>query len=413
MASKEEIYIGIDIGTSKIATVVAKREGEDHLQVIGVGISKTTGLSKGVIHEIEETVSGLTESIEIAERMAGVEIGVASVNINGQHIVSTNSHGLVGVGRADQEIVIDDVLRAEEAARAVQISPNKSIHHVVPRVYKVDDQDGIKDPVGMKGIRLEVESHLIAVPTKDLQNLTRCTSQAGLKVHDVIVSPLASAKAVLAKRQMDLGCVLVDIGSATTGICVFEEGQVMHTAVLPVGGLHITNDIAIGLRTSIDVAEKVKIKYGHAHHKAVSEKEKIDLSEIDIREEGGDLSRRHLAEIIEARFEEILSLVYAELKKVGRESLLPAGVILTGGTAKLPGAEEKAKDILKLPVEISKPHNLFGLTDKVYDESMSCAVGLVLYSFEDALKEPQKSPGEGMLNKIIEIVRNVFKNFLP
>jgi cell division protein FtsA len=279
-------------------------------------------------------------------------------------------------------------------------------------VYKVDEQEGIKDPIGMTGIRLEVETHIVNVSSQASKNLNKVLNQAGIRIQDEIAAPLASAKAVAKKRQLDLGCAVVDVGAATTGLTVFEDGEILYTSVLPIGGMHITNDVAIGLRTSIDIAEKVKVKYGSANHKEVSEKDKIDLSVIDIKEEGV-VSIRHLAEIIEARFEEIMSLVREELKKIGRESLLPAGVILTGGTARMHGVEEKAKEVLKLPVELGQPHNLFGLTDKVYDPAMSAAIGLLLYNFED-LGGPR--PGVGSpesMQKVVGTVKKIFKTFLP
>lgn len=413
MVQKEEIFVGIDIGSSKIATVIAKREGDDHLSIIGVGTSQMTGLKKGVVSEIEETVSGISESIEVAERMAGVEISSASVNINGSGISSVNSNGIVGVGRADQLITNEDVCRAQDAAQAVQISPNKEILHVFPRVYTIDDQDGIKDPVGMTGIRLEVETHIVNVSSQALRNLEQCMAHAGVKLQDIIVTPIASSKSITDKKQRDLGCAVVDIGAATTGITIYEDGELFYTTVLPIGGLHITNDVAIGLRTSIDIAEKVKIKYGHAYHKDVSEKDTIDLSAIDIKEDGV-VSRRHLSEIVEARFEEILKLVRAEFKKIGRESLLPAGVILTGGAVKMPGAEEKAKEVLKLPVTMGQPHKLFGVTDKVYDPAMSAAVGLVLYSYEEASEGGSRnSNGGDTFGKAVSVGKRFFKQFLP
>lgn len=414
MTQKEEIFVGIDIGSSKTATVVAKREGEDHLSIIGVGASRLTGLKKGVIAEIEDAVSGISESVEIAERMAGVDISQATVNINGSHISSLNSNGVVGVGRADQQINREDMLRAEDAAQAVQMSPNKEILHVFPRVYKVDDQEGIKDPMGMTGIRLEVDTHIVCVAIQASKNLHKVFAQAGVRIQDEIASPLAAAKAVAKKRQIDLGCAVVDIGAATTGIAVFEEGEIYHTAVLPIGGMHITNDVAIGIRTSIDIAEKIKLKYGHSRHKEVSEKDKIDLSEIDIKEEG-IISRRHLSEIIEARYEEILKMVREELKAIGREALLPAGVIITGGVSKMPGADEKAKEVLKLPVELGKPHNLFGLTDKVYLPELSVATGLLLYNFEENMRSGKgdgSATGDG-LKKTAGFLKKVFKTFLP
>lgn len=414
MTQKEEIYVGIDIGASKIATVIGKREGEEYLSIIGVGVSRSTGLKKGVITDIEDTVSGITESIEIAGRMAACDIDLASANVNGASITSQNSTGIVGVGRADQKIGHEDIERAEAAAQAVQINPNKEILHVFPRVYKVDDQEGIKDPLGMTGIRLEVETHIVAVSAQASANLHRALNQAGVKILDEIATPLASAKAVAKKRQMDLGCVVVDIGASTTGIAVFEDGEIFHTAVLPIGGIYVTNDVAIGLRTSIDIAEKVKIKYGHAYHKSIPESRNIDLSAIDIKEEG-EVSARQIAGMIEDRLEEIFTMVLEELKKIGRDKLLPAGVILTGGTAKLPGIEEKAKEVLKLPVEVGKPHNLFGMTEKVYDPTMSTAVGLLLYNFQEAAPKSGNigAPGSDWFDKLVSIVKKIFKVFLP
>lgn len=411
MTQKEEIYVGLDIGTSKISCVVAKRESDDHLSIIGVGASRNTGLKKGIISEIEETVSGISEAVEIAERMAGVDISSTSVNINGSTISSINSTGVVAVGRADQQIIAEDIQRAEDASQAVQISPNKEILHTFPRIFKVDDQEGIKDPIGMSGIRLEVETHIITVGVQPIKNLRRVMSQAGVLIDDHIATPLASAKAVAKKRQKDLGCAVVDIGAATTGISVFEDGEILYTAVLPIGGMHITNDIAIGLRTSIDIAEKVKIKYGHARKKGVSEKAKIDLSEIDIKEEGV-ITQRHVAEIIEARTEEILKMVREKLKSIDREALLPAGVIITGGTAKMPGVDEKAKEVLKLPTEIGKPQNLLGMTDKVYDPSFSTAIGLLLYNFEELGHQGSLRRRDGG-SKVITTVKRIFKTFLP
>lgn len=412
MVQKEEIYVGLDVGSSKIACVVAKREAEDHLSIIGVGTSTMTGIKKGVVAEIEETVSGISEAVEVAERMAGLDISSASVNINGSTIGSQNSTGVVAVGRADQQIIPEDILRAEEAAQAVQISPNKEILHVFPRIFKVDDQEGIKDPVGMSGIRLEVETHIVTIGIQPSKNLRKVMNQAGIRIDDEIASPLAAAKSVAKKRQVDLGCVVVDIGASTTGIAVYEDGEIMHTKVLPIGGLHITNDIAIGLRTSIDIAEKVKIQHGHARKKGVSEKGKIDLSEIDIKEEGS-VTKRHVAEIIEARVEEILRIVRDELKRIERESLLPAGVIITGGAARMLGMEEKAKEVLKLPVEIGIPHNLFGMTEKVYDPAYSTAIGLLLYNYEEAGAPKGGATGGDLTSRFTGTAKKIFKTFLP
>ncbi|MFA5583597.1 MAG: cell division protein FtsA [Bacteriovoracaceae bacterium] len=411
MAKREEIYTGLDIGSFKITTVVGKPNDEGSLDVIGVGVSHTTGVRKGIVNEIEETVSGISESLELAERMAGVPLGAATVNINGSHVSSISSKGAVAVGRADQEVTFEDTLRVEEAAKAIQISANKDILHVIPGIYSVDGQEGVKDPVGMNGVRLEGEVHIVAVSQPAVKNLKKCISQAGIAIQDIIASPIATAKAVAEKREMELGCVVLDIGSTTTGIVVFEEERPLHTAVLPIGSAHITNDIAIGLRTSIDVAEKVKIKYGTCLPKSVQEREKIDLSEIDMNEEGM-ISRKQVAEIIEARLIEIFMLVKEELRKIRRDGMLPGGALLSGGGAKLTDIDAVARGVLKLPSVIAKPHHLSGMVDKVYDPRYSTAVGLMLYQFEENEGRIDKS-STVLFDRSIKFLKKIFKTFLP
>jgi len=408
MARKEEIFVGLDIGSFKITTVVGKTDEAGELNIIGVGTSFSTGVRKGIVNEIEETVSGISESMETAERMAGVQLESATININGSHISSFNSKGVVAVGKANQEVMFEDTVRVEEAAQAVQIPTNKEIIHVIPRVYSVDGQEGVKDPIGMTGIRLEGEVQIVTVSEPAVKNLKKCVSQAGVKIEDIISSPLAMSKAVASKREKELGCVVLDIGSSTTGIIVYEEEKPLYTSVLPVGSAHITNDIAIGLRTSIDVAEKVKLKYGTSMPKAVPEKEKIDLSEIDMNEEGV-IPRKHVAEIIEARLSEIFLLVKNELKKIGRDGQLPAGAILTGGGAKLEDIDAVAKNILKLPCVIGKPHNLKGMVDKIYDPRFSTAVGLMLYQLE----ETEHVGGSRQVGVAINKMKKIFKQFMP
>lgn len=408
MAKQEEIFIGLDVGSSKISVVVGKAEDDGTLTVIGVGNSHVTGVKKGVVTEIEETVSGISEAIEIAERTSGIPLGSACVNVNGGHITSINSKGVIAVGRADQEVTKGDLERVEDAAQAIQLPPNKEILHCIPRFYKIDDQEPVKDTSGLSGVRLELDAHLVLASTQATKNLNKCVNQAGIKVDDQIVSPLAAAKSVLKKKQRDLGCVLIDIGASTTGIVIFEEDAIYYTSVLPVGSSHITNDIAIGLRTSIDVAEKVKIKFGNAKPSDLLEREKIDLSEIDIKEEGV-ISQKYVAEIIEARLEEIFNKVKDELKKINQELSFPGGVVITGGGAKLEGIEDLAKEVFGLPAEIGKPHSLHGLTDKVYDPKLSVAVGLMLYSFEEGTNQTSRLSSTEIIGK----VSNFFKSFLP
>lgn len=408
MTKKEEYYVGIDVGSSKITVVVGEPDEEGVLSIIGLGTSRTTGVRKGVVTEIEETVSGISEAIEMAEGLSGSQISSATVNINGGHISSINSRGVVAVARADGEISKNDIIRAEDAAQAVQIPSNKEILHVIPRYYSVDNGESVKEPLGMTGVRLEVETHLIAGSQQATKNLSKTVTQAGVAIEDIVVSPLAAAKSSLTKRQRELGCVLVDIGATTTGMTVFLEDSVFYTKVFPVGAASITNDIAIGLRTSVDVAEKVKLKYGYAVSADVDDKDRIDLSAIDISEEA-IVTRKNIAEIIQDRLEEIFALIRDELRKINCDTLLPSGIILTGGGAKLAGIDDLAKSFLRLPVNIGKPHSLGGMTEKIYDPVYATAVGLMLYSYEQG----ENKGGSKTVSTIYNKVKDVFKVFLP
>jgi cell division protein FtsA len=408
MAKKEEYYVGLDVGSSKITVVVGEPDEEGVLGIIGLGTSRITGVRRGVVTEIEETVSGISEAIEMAEGLSGSQIVSATININGGHLSSINSTGVVAVARADGEISKNDIARAEDAAQAVQIPSNKEILHVIPRFYNVDNGEAIKDPLGMNGVRLEVETHLIAGSQQATKSLSKTVTQAGVAIEDIIVSPLAAAKAAVTKRQRELGSVLVDIGATTTGITVFIDDSVLYTKVFPIGASSITNDIAIGLRTSVDVAEKVKIKYGYAVSADVDDRDRIDLSAIDISEEAV-VTRKNVAEIIQDRMEEIFGIIRDELRKINCDTLLPAGIIFTGGGAKLAGLDDLAKAYFRLPVNIGKPHSLQGMTEKVYDPSFSTAVGLMLYSYEQS----ENKGGSRTVTTFYNKVKDVFKVFLP
>ncbi|MDP1884788.1 MAG: cell division protein FtsA [Candidatus Moranbacteria bacterium] len=416
MASRD-IIVGIDVGSSSVRTVIAQIFPEEEKpRIIGVGSANSTGVRKGVIVDLEETTRSINESVEQAERTSGVAVSQAIVSIGGNHIVSQNSKGVIAVGRADGEVTEDDVARVINAAQAISVPANTEIIHIIPKNYSLDDNKNIKDPLGMNGVRLEVDAMIVEGSTPFIKNLTKCVEQSGIAILDFVLAPLAATKAALTRRQKELGVVLVDIGGGTTSIVVFEENDLLHTAILPIGGNHITNDIAIGLRTSIDVAEKVKLEYGNALPKEISKREEIDLAEIDSHEEG-IVSRYHVAEIIEARLEEILVLVNKELKSIGRERLLPGGVVLVGGTAKLPGAVDLAKDVLGLPAQTGFPVQLGGLIDKVDDPSYVTAVGLVLWGLENAntSRGGNRLPGafSNGVGKSIEGIKKWFGNFLP
>lgn len=396
--SKRDFVVGIDIGSSSIKTVIAQIIPEEETpRIIGVGFVDSAGVRKGVIVDLEETVRAINESVEQAELAAGVAVKQAVISIGGNHIVSQNSKGVIAVGRADGEVTEDDIARVINAAQAISVPANKEIIHIIPKNYSLDDTKNIKDPLGMNGVRLEVDAMIIEGSTPFIKNLTKCVEHAGISVSDFVLAPLAAAKATLTKKQKELGVVLVDIGGGTTSMAVFEENDLLHTTVLPLGGNHITNDIAIGLRTSIDVAEKVKLEYGSALPQEINKKEEINLATIDSSEDG-IVSRYHVAEIIEARLEEILMLVNKELKLIGREKLLPAGIILTGGTAKLPGIVDLAKETLSLPAQTGFPIRLGGLIDKVDGPSFITVVGLVLWGLENTSSSASNS---AMKNKLV------------
>ncbi len=414
MYRRDEIITGIDIGSNKIRVVVGKINEEDEKpNIIGVAEHYSEGVRRGVIVDIESTVSSISEVLEKAERMSGSPIEHALVSIGGSHILAQKSKGVIAVSRADNEISDDDVNRVVEAASAVSVPVNHEILHVLPQNFKIDDQEGIKDPIGMNGVRLEVEATVIEGSSSAIKNLSKCFARVGVEVDDMVISPLAAAESILSKRQKELGVILIDLGGGTTGLSVYEEGDVLHAAVLPVGAGHITNDLAIGLKTSIDVAEKVKLGYGIALPKEVGKKEVIDLSKLGSGEEEV-VSRKHVAEIIGARLAEIFSLVDKELKQIDRSGKLPAGIVLVGGGAKLPGAVDLAKEELSLPAQIGFPLELPGFTEKLEDPAYAVAEGLVLWSINRS--DQGRSGFSSRMSSVNETVgklKKIFKTFLP
>ena len=409
-AKPEETYIGLDIGSTKVCCVVGLQEEESATpSIIGVGVAPTTGMRKGVVVDVEETVTSITAAVDEAERISGTTIDRATISIDGAHVASLNSKGTIAVGRADQEITLEDLRRAEEAATAVQLAPNREILQVFPRSYTVDGQSNIKDPVGMNGVRLEVEAHIITGASPAIKNLNRSIYQAGIDIEGQILVPLAAARAVLTKRQKELGVALIDIGGGTTGIAVFEEGDVLYSSVLPVGAGHITNDLAIGLRTSIEVAEKIKLKYVNAHPGKVSSTEKLRIEEL--QSDDMVVSRRELNRIVGARLEEIMQMIKAELKKVHKDGMLPAGIVLTGGGAKMAGIAELAKESLGLPVMIGKPEGLSGIADKVNDPAYATAVGLMIENMSYAHTGGDKTNLK--IGQTVERIKQTLRNLLP
>ncbi|OGE89921.1 MAG: cell division protein FtsA [Candidatus Doudnabacteria bacterium RIFCSPHIGHO2_01_FULL_50_11] len=415
--AKEQIIVGLDVGTSMIRVVVGKASSDaPGPSVIGIGEAPAAGIRKGIIVDVEEAVSSISQALERAERMTGIQVDHAVVSVGGAHVAAVESHGVIAVSRADGEISEADIVRVVDASQAISIPPNREILHVIPKTFTVDGQMGIKDPLGMTGIRLEVDSQIIQASVPFIKNLTKCILRVGLEIDDLVLGPLAAAQAVLTKRQKELGCALIDIGGGTTGVIVFEEGELLHTTILPIGSSHITNDLAIGLRTTIDTAETVKLEYGIAERSKAKKDEQIDLHTLD-RSEDNRVSRQLVGEIIQARLEEIFSLVNKELKAIGRDGQLPAGAVLTGGGAQLPGIVDLAKKELRLPVQIGISQNISTVIDRLDEPSFCTAVGLVLWGIEYArpsshvfkkLTSSLPIPKE-LTNKI----RSWFKSFLP
>ncbi len=396
MSSRESIICGLDIGSSNVRVVVGQLSAENAMTVLAAVETPTEGVSKGTVTSIEDAVSSVSQSLEKAERLSGVELRSAYVGISGAHILSQDSHGVVAVGKANGEIQEDDVERVIEAAQAVATPPNYEIIHVIPRSFSVDGQANIKDPVGMSGVRLEVDAQIIQGLSGQIRNVTKCVYRTGLDINDLVLGILATSEAVLDKKQKDLGVALVNIGAHTTSVAVFEEGDVLHTAVLPVGSSHITSDIAIGLRTAIDVAENVKIDVGTVLPNTVARREGIDLENYG-GPESEKVTIRTIAEITEARLEEIFDMVDAELKKIDRSGMLPAGIVLTGGGSKLHGIVEFAREQFKLPAMIGQTDIGSIVIEKVKDQAFSTAFGLMLWGIELEKSNNDK----GVLQKII------------
>ncbi|MDD3190100.1 MAG: cell division protein FtsA [Candidatus Pacebacteria bacterium] len=412
--SKENIIIGLDLGAGQVRTVVAQIQGDDSSPlVLGVGVVPSCGISNGVIVDIEDTINAINKSKEEAERIAGVPVEHAFVSINGKHISSQFSKGVVAVSRADGEISEEDVNRVMNAAQAISVPTNKEIINVFPCGYTVDGQEQIKSPVGMNGVRLEINALLIQGAAPFIKNIEKCVQQrCGIDIDDMIFAPIAAAKSVLSRKQRELGVVVIDIGKETTGIVVYEDGNMLGTAVIPVGAGHITNDIAIGLRTSIDVAEKIKLEYGNAMASEVDKQEEIDLQEIDSSEEG-IFKRHYIAEIIEARVEEIFSMVDDELRKMDKSGMLPAGAVLVGGGAKMQGIVNLAKKILRLPSQIGYPAEMNGVVDRIDDPEFATAVGLVMWEADDNGLFYADRGGSVKLGNLGKKIKGIFKALLP
>ena len=383
MAKKSErkLIVGLDIGTSKVVAVVGELTAENTIEVIGIGSNPSRGLKRGVVVNIESTVQSIQRAVEEAELMAGCEINTVFAGIAGSHVRSLNSHGIVAI--RDKEVSRSDVDRVIDAARAVAIPADQRILHVLPQEFLVDSQEGIREPIGMSGIRLEAKVHLVTGAVNAAQNIVKCVQRCGLDVEDVVLEQLASSYSVLTDDEKDLGICLVDTGGGTTDIAVFRGGAIQHTAVIPVAGDQVTNDIAVSLRTPTQYAEEIKIKYACALSQLANPDETIEVPSVGDRPPRR-LARQTLAEVVEPRYEELFSLVRDELRRSGFEELIAAGIVLTGGSSKMEGAVELAEEIFHVPVRLGVPQYVEGLVDVVRNPIYATAVGLLLYGKEAA-----------------------------
>lgn len=408
---RERVLASLDIGSAKIRTVVAISDGESNQQVpnvIGVGLSPSLGLRKGHVIDVEELIHNIIASLEDAERMAGVPINHVLVGMSGAHIEAFDSRGVIAI--SGSEITVDDVARVLDAAQAVSIPTNRRILHIEPKAYAVDEQRGITNPVGMTGIRLEVEAHIITGHVQHVKNIEKCVDQAGVDIDGMVPATIAASEAVLTKRQKELGVAVLDIGAGCTSLAVFEEGSILHSVTLPIGGESVTNDIAIGMRTSIDTAEKIKIEFGSVLPSEVAEREMIDLSSVS-KVDTQTVSKRYMAEIMQARYFEIFTLVKEELQKIGRSGMLPAGVLLTGAAVKAPGVLDLVRDVLGLPVQMGFPVDIGGVIEKVDDPAYATALGTLVWGIREGDQLPRSSAFQ--FGRAAQRVGSWVKSLLP
>lgn len=410
---RDEIIVGLDIGSRKVCTVVGELGEDEQIEIIGIGTTPSLGIRKGVIIDLDQAIQSVKESIESAERMAGIRINSAFVSIAGSHITSVNSKGVIAISGESPEITENDIEKVIEAAKAGIVSSEKELIHTLSREFIVDGQSGISDPLGMSGARLEGKVHIITGSITAVQNLVKCVEEAGLDIEEIIFGTLASSNAILSNAEKELGILLVDIGAGTTEIAIFVEGGLAYSAVLPVGGIQITNDLAVGLRTSIEEAEKIKISYGSAVEKGVSPEKLIEISSINGKEKH-NVSQKYLVEIIEPRVSEIFNFVGMEVRKSGCYSMIPGGIVITGGSSLLPGISKVAEQVLNLPSRLGRPHYEGELADMINDPSYSEAIGLLSfatekYSIGSLFQSTKRKTGaKNIFTKIISWLKDFF-----
>lgn len=427
--AKDKIISGIDIGSSKVCTIIASQSADGPLSIIGVSTVASKGLKKGVVVDIDQAVESIAESLEGAERMAGYTVSSAFITVNGNHIASLNSHGVVAISSPEGEISQSDISRVTEAARAISIPSSREIIHVVPKNFIVDTQEGVHDPAGMSGVRLEVETHIISGAAMTMRNLVRCVQQVGVEVSELVFAGLASAESTLTDTEKELGVVLLDIGGGTTNMALYLDGAVAYSAVLAVGGKNITNDIAIGLRVSLEDAEKIKLfvssykepekpkssgeKTGKQAREEAIKEDTLDISDLKIPELK-TISRKFVVEgIIRPRLREIFDLVALEIKKSGYAGLLPAGVVLCGGAANTVGMSDTIRDSLRVPVRVASPKGATGLIEEVSSPAFAASVGTIVYGSRVGGEARRSLPGLGGMSGFWGKMLGWVKNFLP
>ena len=390
--------VGLDIGTSKVAAIVGEITADGSIEIIGIGSHRSRGLKKGVVVNIESTVQSIQRAIEEAELMAGCHIDEVYAGIAGSHVRSLNSHGIVAI--RDREVFQQDIERVIDAAQAVAIPADQKVLHILPQEYLVDNQEGVREPLGMSGVRLEAKVHLVTCAVNAAQNVEKCIERCGLKVKDIILEQLASSYAVLSDDERELGVCLVDIGGGTTDIAIFTEGAIRHTAVIPIAGDQVTNDIAMALRTPTQNAEEIKIKYACALTQLAGANETIKVPGVGDKPPK-ELSRQALAEVVEPRYDELFTLVQAELRRSGFEDLMAAGIVLTGGSSKMEGVIELAEEIFHMPVSLGAPKHVTGLKDIVRNPIYATGVGLLLYGKqrEEEMRSRGKSRSSGAMKR--------------
>jgi len=415
---KDNILAGIDVGSSKVCTLVAEVTPEDELRILGVGITPSQGVKRGMVDNIQEATDAITESVQRAERSSGSRIMSAHVSIGGNHATSMNNRGVATIPGKQRPVTEEDIDRALEGAKSLNLPTNREVLHTLARFFVVDGQEHVSDPVGMFGGRLDVDTHIVTGSVTAIQNLTQCVEGAGVQVEGVVFSPMAAAEAVLAEEEREQGVVLADIGGGTTDISVFVDGSVFHTCVLPVGGYHLTHDLVAGLRAPFSHVEELKVNYGSALPSSIDAEETVELQAF-----GGqntkEVSRRRVAEILQARVEEILEMIYIDVKRAGFDDMIAAGLVLSGGTACLPGICELSEMVLRMPVRAGVPRGIHGLADSLNSPAYATSVGLLQW----AKQENGHSNGNGHkrefnlpsieLTGVMEAARKWLKTLIP